>query len=215
MLSSIIHMTSWGKVVWRTDIKVENQINSPSFCSLSLTMAHARYRRGRHKMSLRDSPAIICLWRKFLAVFIELAYVVRHGDKNNFFVEMIFLLCTNTHPAKPPMSALPWGSKSHRVITHCKICMPLLSFAALKQTVPSLLLSVLKEIWALSLHTSCYLFQVVAVVNGPICQNSSSPSTVGAGRGSLPSSLNCSISLGISTPGQETQLQSLSLVFEI
>lgn len=104
-------------------------------------------------MPHRDSPAIICLQRKFLAVFIELAYVVRHGDRNVFYVLMIFLLCINAHPANSPVPAQPWGNESHGGITHCKIRMPLLFFAALKQTVSGLLVSVLKEIRALSLHT--------------------------------------------------------------
>lgn len=67
---------------------------------------------------------------------------------------MIVLLCLNVHPAKPPMSAPPWGNESHRVITHCKMRMSLLFIAALKQTVPSLLLSVLEEIHAF-LKTPC------------------------------------------------------------
>lgn len=131
------------KFTWRTDIKVQNQINIPSSSSLLSAMARAGHHRG-----IRDSPAIICLQRKFLAVFLELAYVVRHRDRNIFFVLMIFLLCINAHPANSPVSAQPWGNEAHRGITHCKIRMSLLFFAALKQTVSGLLLSVLKEIRA-------------------------------------------------------------------
>jgi len=102
---------------------VENQINSPSLCSLSPAMAQARYRRERHRMSLRASLAIIYLWRKFLAVFIGLAYVVEHEDRNSwgfFCLQMISVLCVNVYPAKPPVPVLPWGNESRRVITRCR-----------------------------------------------------------------------------------------------
>lgn len=101
-------------------------------------------------MSLRASLAIICLWRKFLAVFIELTDVVKHGDKSIwgfYFPTDDFLLCLNVYPARPPVAVLPWGNESHRVITHCKMSMCLLFIAVLKQTVCSLLLSVLEKIY--------------------------------------------------------------------
>lgn len=59
---------------------------------------------------------------------------------------MIFLLCVNVYPAKPPLPVPPWGNKSHRVITRCKVRMSLLFIAALKQRVSGLLLSDLEEI---------------------------------------------------------------------
>lgn len=150
---------------------MENQISSPSLCSLSPAMAQARYHKGRHKMSLRASLAIICLWRKFLAVFIELTDVVKHRDKSIwgfYFLQIIFLLCLNVYPARPPVPVLPWGNKSHRVITHCKMSMCLLFITALKQIVPSLSLSVLEKIYAF-LEPSCSQLilplPVVAVVS--------------------------------------------------
>lgn len=64
------------------------------------------------------------------------------------FLQMIFLLCLNVYPARPPVPVLPWGNESHRVITHCKTSMCLLFITVLKHTVPSLLLSVLEKICA-------------------------------------------------------------------
>lgn len=70
------------------------------------------------------------------------------------FLQMIFLLWLNVYPARPPVPLLPWGTESHRVITHCKMSMCLLFITVLKQTVPSLLLSVLEKIYAF-LEPSC------------------------------------------------------------
>lgn len=95
---------------------------------------------------------------------------------------MIFLLCMNVYPAKPPMSVLPWGNESHRVITNCKMRMSLLFIAALKQTVPGLLLSVPEEIYAF-LKPSCSHLTlpppVVAAVSGRSRkENSTQPESV-------------------------------------
>lgn len=174
-----------GKVSWRTDIKVENQINSPSLCSPSPATAQARYRRGRRKISLRASLAIICLWRKSLAVFIELAYVVKHGGKNTcgvFSVQMIFFIMCEHVPRQASVSVPPWGNESHRVITRCKMRMAALFIAASKQMVPGLLLFVLEEFYAfLKPSCSCLILPppAVAAVSGRSRkENSTQPETL-------------------------------------
>lgn len=70
------------------------------------------------------------------------------------FLQMIFLLCLNVYPARPLVPVLPWGNECHRIITHCKMSMCLLFITVLKQTVPSLLLSILEKICAF-LEPSC------------------------------------------------------------
>lgn len=84
------------------------------------------------------------------------------------FLQMIFLLWLNVYPARPPVPLLPWGAESHRVITHFKMSMCLLFITVLKQTVPSLLLSVLEKIYTF-LEPSCSQLivppPVVAVVS--------------------------------------------------
>lgn len=86
------------------------------------------------------------------------------------FLQMIFLLCLNVYPARPPVPVLPWGNESHRITTHCKMSMCLLFITVLKQTVPSLLLSVLEKIYTF-LEPSCSQVilppPVVAVVSVP------------------------------------------------